>query len=57
MIWERIFSDPAIPLDIVVHPGAGAYIAGEETALLNSLEGFRATPRLKPPFPAVRRSL
>lgn len=40
-------------LDIVVHPGAGAYIAGEETALLNSLEGFRATPRLKPPFPAI----
>lgn len=40
-------------LDIIVHPGAGAYIAGEETALLNSLEGFRATPRLKPPFPAV----
>lgn len=40
-------------LDIVVHPGAGAYIAGEETALLNSLEGYRATPRLKPPFPAL----
>lgn len=40
-------------LDIIVHPGAGAYIAGEETALLNSLEGYRATPRLKPPFPAV----
>lgn len=40
-------------LTIIVHPGAGAYIAGEETALLNSLEGFRATPRLKPPFPAV----
>lgn len=40
-------------LEIVVHPGAGAYIAGEETALLNSLEGFRATPRLKPPFPAI----
>lgn len=40
-------------LEIVVHPGAGAYIAGEETALLNSLEGYRATPRLKPPFPAV----
>jgi NADH-quinone oxidoreductase subunit F len=38
---------------IVVHPGAGAYIAGEETAQLNSLEGYRATPRLKPPFPAV----
>lgn len=40
-------------LEIVVHPGAGAYIAGEETALLNSLEGNRATPRLKPPFPAI----
>lgn len=40
-------------LKIIVHCGAGAYIAGEETALLNSLEGFRATPRLKPPFPAV----
>lgn len=40
-------------LKIVVHPGAGAYIAGEETALLNSIEGYRATPRLKPPFPAL----
>ena len=40
-------------LEIVVHLGAGAYIAGEETALLNSLEGYRATPRLKPPFPAI----
>lgn len=40
-------------LEIIVHVGAGAYIAGEETALLTSLEGFRATPRLKPPFPAV----
>jgi NADH-quinone oxidoreductase subunit F len=40
-------------LDIIVHPGAGAYIAGEETAQLNSLEGYRATPRLRPPFPAV----
>ena len=40
-------------LEIIVHPGAGAYIAGEETAMLNSLEGYRATPRLKPPFPAL----
>lgn len=40
-------------LDVIVHPGAGAYIAGEETAQLNSLEGYRATPKLKPPFPAV----
>ena len=40
-------------LDIVVHRGAGAYICGEETALLSSLEGFRGQPRLRPPFPAV----
>ncbi|QUV84387.1 NADH-quinone oxidoreductase subunit NuoF [Chloracidobacterium aggregatum] len=39
--------------EIVVHPGAGAYICGEETALLNSLEGYRGHPRIKPPFPAV----
>ena len=37
---------------IVVHRGAGAYICGEETALLDSLEGMRGNPRLKPPFPA-----
>jgi NADH-quinone oxidoreductase subunit F len=40
-------------LDIVVHAGAGAYICGEETALLDSLEGYRGQPRLKPPFPAT----
>jgi NADH-quinone oxidoreductase subunit F len=40
-------------LDIVVHRGAGAYICGEETSLLESLEGKRGWPRLKPPFPAV----
>ena len=40
-------------LDIIVHSGAGAYICGEETALLDSLEGYRGQPRLKPPFPAV----
>ena len=40
-------------LDIVVHTGAGAYICGEETALLDSLEGRRGQPRLRPPFPAV----
>src|SRR5688572_9105096 len=39
--------------DIHTHTGAGAYICGEETALLSSLEGFRGHPRLKPPFPAV----
>jgi NADH-quinone oxidoreductase subunit F len=40
-------------LDLYVHPGAGAYICGEETALLESLEGKRGNPRLKPPFPAI----
>ncbi len=40
-------------LDLYVHPGGGAYICGEETALLESLEGKRGLPRLKPPFPAV----
>jgi NADH-quinone oxidoreductase subunit F len=39
---------------ITVHRGAGAYICGEETALLNSLEGKRGQPRLKPPFPAIK---
>lgn len=39
--------------DIVVHRGAGAYICGEETALMDSLEGGRGNPRLKPPFPAA----
>jgi len=40
-------------LELTVHPGAGAYICGEETALLDSLEGRRGQPRLRPPFPAV----
>ncbi len=40
-------------IDIWVHKGAGAYICGEETALMNSIEGRRGNPRIKPPFPAV----
>jgi NADH-quinone oxidoreductase subunit F len=40
-------------VEVTVHIGAGAYICGEETALLESLEGFRGQPRLRPPFPAV----
>jgi len=40
-------------LELVLHIGAGAYICGEETALLDSLEGFRGQPRLRPPFPAI----
>jgi NADH-quinone oxidoreductase subunit F len=42
-----------VHVDITVHNGAGAYICGEETALLDSLEGKRGQPRLKPPFPAT----
>jgi len=41
-------------LDVTLHRGAGAYICGEETAMLNSIEGKRGEPRLKPPFPAVQ---
>ena len=43
----------SVKIDMYVHRGAGAYICGEETALLNSLEGLRGQPRLRPPFPAV----
>ena len=42
-----------VNLSLVMHTGAGAYICGEETALLDSLEGYRGQPRLKPPFPAT----
>jgi NADH-quinone oxidoreductase subunit F len=52
-LGSRIFGS-SFSLDIVVHPGAGAYICGEETALLESLEGKRGFPRIKPPyFPAA----
>jgi NADH-quinone oxidoreductase subunit F len=50
-VGERIL-DSEHSLSLVVHRGAGAYICGEETALLDSLEGKRGNPRLKPPFPA-----
>lgn len=49
----RNILDSGFDLDIIVHAGAGAYICGEETALLDSLEGRRGQPRLRPPFPAV----
>ena len=49
----RTSSGPGFDCDVYVHRGAGAYEAGEETALLESLEGKRAQPRNKPPFPAV----
>ena len=52
-LGSKIF-DTDFSLDIVVHPGAGAYICGEETALIEGLEGKRGFPRIKPPFfPAV----
>jgi NADH-quinone oxidoreductase subunit F len=52
-LGKRIF-DSEFSLDLVIHPGAGAYICGEETALIESLEGKRGFPRIKPPsFPAV----
>lgn len=50
----RDIAGSGFDLDIVLHRGAGAYICGEESALLDSLEGFRGQPRLKPPFPAVK---
>jgi len=52
-VGERIFGS-GFSIDLVIHPGAGAYICGEETALLESLEGKRGFPRIKPPyFPAA----
>ncbi len=52
-VGHRIFGSD-FSIDVVIHPGAGAYICGDETALLESLEGKRGFPRIKPPyFPAV----
>lgn len=49
-----LFKTPSHEIDVHAHRGAGAYICGEETALLNSIEGLRGTPRIKPPFPAAQ---
>jgi NADH-quinone oxidoreductase F subunit len=51
-LGRNIFSK-GVDFDLVVHLGAGAYVCGEETALIESLEGKRGNPRLKPPFPAA----
>jgi NADH-quinone oxidoreductase subunit F len=51
---DHLAANGVFRLDLTLHRGAGAYICGEETGLLNSLEGKRGWPRLKPPFPAVR---
>ena len=53
LLGERIL-DTAFSCDIVIHRGAGAYVCGEESSLLNSLEGRKGYPRNKPPFPAVK---
>jgi NADH-quinone oxidoreductase subunit F len=52
-IGEKILGSD-FACEVIVHGGAGAYICGEETALIDSLEGNRGQPRLKPPFPAVK---
>jgi len=52
-LGENIFGSK-FSTDIILHRGAGAYICGEETALMDSLEGLRGHPRAKPPFPAVQ---
>lgn len=52
LVGENILGT-GVSIDITVHSGAGAYICGEETALMNSLEGRRGLPRVKPPFPAA----
>jgi len=51
-LGRDIFGEPGFHHDVVVHSGAGAYICGEETGLLESLEGKKGQPRKKPPFPA-----
>ncbi|MCX7700144.1 MAG: NADH-quinone oxidoreductase subunit NuoF [Gemmataceae bacterium] len=53
LLGQNILGKPGFNLDVFIHRGAGAYICGEETGLIESLEGKRAWPRIKPPFPAV----
>lgn len=52
LLGTGIAGRPGLDFDIQVHLGAGAYVCGEETALLSSLEGERGTPRIRPPYPA-----
>src|SRR5579859_6332712 len=53
LLGRKILGKDGFNLDVFIHRGAGAYICGEETGLIESLEGKRAWPRIKPPFPAV----
>jgi NADH-quinone oxidoreductase subunit F len=52
-LGKNLFGKQGFDVDITIHRGAGAYICGEETGLLSSLEGSRGYPKLKPPFPAI----
>ncbi len=54
LLGTAILGQPGFDFDIAVHVGAGAYVCGEESALIESLEGKRGTPRIRPPFPAER---
>ncbi|MBD5800800.1 NAD-reducing hydrogenase HoxS subunit alpha [Azoarcus sp. Aa7] len=53
LLGARILGEGGFDFDIDIHLGAGAYVCGEETALLESLEGKRGTPRIRPPFPVT----
>jgi [NiFe] hydrogenase diaphorase moiety large subunit len=54
LLGAGILGEPGFDFDIQIHLGAGAYVCGEESALIESLEGKRGTPRIRPPFPATR---
>jgi len=54
LIGNAIGGRPGFDFDIAIHAGAGAYVCGEESALIESLEGKRGTPRIRPPFPVER---
>ncbi|MBK8465198.1 MAG: NADH-quinone oxidoreductase subunit NuoF [Chloracidobacterium sp.] len=53
ILGAKVLGNQNFSFDLHTHTGAGAYICGEETALLSSLEGYRGHPRMKPPFPAI----
>ncbi|WP_433868606.1 NAD(P)H-dependent oxidoreductase subunit E [Saccharopolyspora sp. CA-218241] len=54
LLGRDILGEPGFDFDIEIRRGAGAYICGEETAIFNSIEGYRGEPRTKPPFPVER---
>ena len=53
LLGKNILGDPGFDFDIDIHLGAGAYVCGEESALIESLEGKHGTPRIRPPFPTT----